>query len=109
MSIIGIPTHPKPTFYRISRLGAIFVVTLAAFALALHVRRTSGYPPMPVPSLSDFAFDAYEFGVVFQEIMIPLALIALFSGTDGFRRIVSGESTPRYRFQIFGGPSRRVV
>lgn len=94
--------HSRPALRRIALVSGVVLVTLATITWTLHVRLTSQYPPIPLPSLTDFRFDSYEFGVVFQEIMIPLALVSLLSGTDGFRRIVIGASTARDKLVLFG-------
>lgn len=94
--------HPTPVLRRIALVGGIVLATLVTIVWALHIRVISQYPPLPPLELADFGFDAYEFGVAFQEAMIPLALIALVSGTDGFRRIVSGASTVRDKLRLFG-------
>lgn len=92
----------RKAFHRIGMVSTIILVTLVTIAWTLHVRLASEYPPVRPPRPGDFGFDSYEFGVVFQELMIPLALIALFSATDGFRRIISGEAATRDRLCLYG-------
>jgi hypothetical protein len=101
----GIQQGPRPqasTLRRAAMVSGIVLATAATIAWTLCIRVHSEYPPIPRSSLVSFRFDAYEFGVVFQELAIPLALIALYSATGGFRRIVSGESTAGDRLQLYG-------
>ena len=83
-------------------VGAAALVTLAAFGLALYVRQVSELPPLSLADLTHFGFDPYAVGSAVQELIIPVALIYLFSSTALFRRIVSGETTPRDTLKLFG-------
>ncbi len=81
--------------------GIIILATLVTFALAAYTRQISGYPPLSLNDLIKSESGAYEFGVVFQELIIPLALIYLLSNTGAFRRIVSSETKPGDGFKLF--------
>lgn len=87
--------HPRPALRRIAAMSGIVFATLAITAWTVSIRLHSQHPAIRPLRPAGFRFHTYEFGVVFQEPAIPLALIALFSSTDSFRRIVSGESTAR--------------
>ena len=87
---------------RMFRGIVIVLLTLAALALALHARWVSEHPPLSWASLTTFHFDSYEIGVAIQELVVPIALIYLFSGTSLFRRVIAGERTPRNLLKWFG-------
>jgi hypothetical protein len=94
--------RPRPALGRVAAVSGIVFATLAIAAWTWFVRLRSQYPAMRRLRPTDFRFGAYEFGVVFQELAIPLALIALFSSADSFRRIVSRESTARDMRRLSG-------
>ncbi|RLC87503.1 MAG: hypothetical protein DRI79_08555 [Chloroflexi bacterium] len=89
---------------RIVHIGAAILVTLAAFALALHARRIMPTPPSPPPDeLTHLEFSPYWVGMLVQVAAVPLALIYLFSNTHLFRRAVVGPITPREGLKLFAG------
>jgi sensor histidine kinase YesM len=88
--------------HRIALVSIVGLLTLVVFAWALRVRQISEYPPLSPASLIDFDFDTYEIGVILQELLIPVALIYLLSGTGPFRRIVGGKAAPRDALKLFG-------
>jgi LytS/YehU family sensor histidine kinase len=82
--------------------GAVCLLTLLAFLGAMVSRRFSGHPPLPLTDLINLEFSAYEFGIVFQELFIPVAFVYLLSSTGVFRRVVGGNATQPDRFTFFG-------
>jgi LytS/YehU family sensor histidine kinase len=95
-------TLSKLTSPRIIRLGAILIVTLAAFALALYARWISEYPPLSLADLTHFEFDSYALGIAIQELAVPIVLVYIFSTTPLFRRVISGETMARDTLKLFG-------
>ncbi len=105
--------HSSATFRWIARIGAAILVTLAAFALASYSRQAlmaMGIPidpePEPSPQPDPFAalgFHPFEFGLVIQFIVVPIALIYLFSNTKLFRLVTGEQATPRDRAKFFAG------
>lgn len=93
---------PGSTTYRAARLGGLVVVTLVAFALALYTRQLSNLPPLALPDLVAFEFDAYSIGLAVQELAVPVVLIYIFSTTALFRRIINGEAIPGDALKLFG-------
>lgn len=93
---------PKLTLRWITLAGALVLVTLATFVLALYAHQVSEFPPLSLANMINSEFGAYEVGIVFQELLIPLALIYFLSNTGPFRRSVSGEAVPGDMFKIFG-------
>ena len=82
--------------------GAAVLVTLAAFALAWYARRISEFPPLSLADLTHFGFDPYVIGFAVQELVIPIALIYLFSSTALFRQVISGGAAPQAGLKLFG-------
>jgi LytS/YehU family sensor histidine kinase len=100
---MGIPSGwLKPWFRRATLIGVIGLLTLVVFAGALYARRASAYPRLSLPGLQAFAFGAYEMGVVFQELVIPLALVSLFSGAAFFQNLVERRASWQDRLELFG-------
>jgi LytS/YehU family sensor histidine kinase len=89
----------KPVSERLMKILAILGLTLVAFAWALY---SAGVPLASQPGLSPLKFDAYEFGVVFREIAVPLALIYLLSGTEVFQRSIRDQASSSDRWKLFG-------
>ncbi|MFQ5479628.1 MAG: sensor histidine kinase [Candidatus Binatia bacterium] len=94
--------HRKPVSRWMTLAGTVALATLAALVLALFARRVLEYPSLSLDSLTRFDFDLYVVGSTVQELIIPVALIYLFSSTALFRRVVSGETTPRDLLKLFG-------
>lgn len=96
-------SRPKPRSRRLTLVAAMALVTLAAFALAWQARhRVPDFPPLRLEELTDFGFDPYMIGYLFQSLVIPLALIYLISNTKVFRRAVVGEAVPGDSLKLFG-------
>ncbi len=91
-------------FRRLLLLGAAVLTTLAMLALALTARvHQADAPPLTLRQLTDFGFDPYVIGYVFQDAILPLGLLYLLSSTALFRRWVAGERAPGDAAKLFGG------
>ena len=56
-------------------------------------------------SLTHFHFDPYTLGLVVQELVIPVTLMFLISGTAVFGRLVNGVASSRDRWLLLGAMS----
>jgi hypothetical protein len=65
-------------------------------------RHFSRYPSLSLTDLINLEFGAYEFGIVFQELFIPVALVYLLSSLGFFRRVVGGKAIRRDKLTFFG-------
>jgi len=92
----------NPIIRRFILFGTMGLLTLAMVAMAFYTRQVAEYAPATVASLADIAFETYETGIVFQELVIPLALIYLISNTGPFRRSIGGETAPRDMLKLWG-------
>jgi LytS/YehU family sensor histidine kinase len=82
---------------------AVVVVTVAALLLAWLARqRLVPLPPLSLEELTDFAFDPYMLGYIFQAIAVPAALLYLFSNAAAFRRAIGGPPAEGFSWPLFG-------
>jgi LytS/YehU family sensor histidine kinase len=95
-------SEPTSRYRWIALIGAAALVTLAAFALALYARQlVPGLPPLTPAELPGFDFHPYWVGLLVQIIVVPVALIYLFSKTRLFLRVISGQVASRDTLKLF--------
>jgi len=95
-------SRPRTMSQRLTLVGAILLVTVIAFGLAMGARqiRTESLP-LSWEEVTAFEYDPYLIGYLFQGIVVPVVLIYLFSTTRVFRRIVSGKVERRDSLKLF--------
>lgn len=87
----------------IARVSAIVLITVGAFAWAFYVRRRLPSAPLSLDDLARVRFaNPYAAGVLIQSLVVPAALIFLFTGTPLFRRVVADQPGPRVDLKLFG-------
>ena len=102
MSKARIPTNNQSTTSRTTPLGAAALVTLATLALALYSRQLApDLPPLSLAELRGFEFHPYWVGLLVQIIVVPVALVYLFSNTRLFLRVISDQAAPRDALKLF--------
>jgi LytS/YehU family sensor histidine kinase len=89
-------SEPSARYHRGGLIGAAALVTLATLALALYARQlVPDLPPLTLAELPGFDFHPYWVGLLVQIIVVPVALIYLFSKTQLFLRVISGQVASR--------------
>ncbi|MCB8963080.1 MAG: histidine kinase [Ardenticatenales bacterium] len=77
---------------RLRRQGSILIATLLMLLLLSFLRWNFDLQPLEASLLAEnFDFEPYLFGVAFQELLVPIVLLFLFSRTPLFRRLVTSE------------------
>ncbi len=90
------------TPYRVKRVVAACLATVAAFALAFYSRSQFPWlPPLSLNALTDFGFDPYMVGYLFQGVVVQAALVFLASNTGVVRRVLTGEDRPGDDHKLF--------
>jgi len=75
---------------------------LVMLGLALHTRDYRRFGSVSLDELTRFRIDPFVIGVSVQILIVPIALVYLFSRTPVFRRLVSDESARRDGLKLFG-------
>lgn len=90
-----------PHAKRVHRLVLVGAATLGALALAWLARQRwpAGHP---FDELTKLAFDPYMLGYVFQSIVVPAALLYLFSNSRAFRRALAGPPEAGFSWPLLG-------
>ncbi len=95
-------SEPTSRYRWIASLGAAVLVTVIAFALALYARQlVPDLPPLTLAELPGFDFHPYWVGLLVQIVVVPVALIYLFSKTQLFLRVISDQPAPRDTLKLF--------
>lgn len=95
-------SEPASRYRWIAPISAAALVTLAALALALCARQVvPDLPPLTWAELPGLEFHPYWVGLLVQIIVVPVALIYLFSKTRLFLRLISGQVVSRDTLKLF--------
>ena len=82
-------------------LGGIAVLSLLQLGYLFYLRQQHGSGQPSRYSLSHFHVDPYTLGLVVQELVIPVTLMFLISGTAVFGRLVNTNATRRDKWLLF--------
>ena len=80
---------------------ALLGVALLQVGYLVYFRRTANLEPLQLSNFLTFEFNPYAIGIVVQEVVIPLALLSLLSGTAFFQRSVTGRGGARDKLWLF--------
>ena len=93
----------QPSRRTTALLGAALLTVTLAFVAAAYAK--TALPVYASPALkaewNALSIDPYFIGLLLQAIIVPAALIYLFSATPLFRRVVGREISPRDRLKLF--------
>lgn len=99
---IALLSEPASRYRWTALLGAAALVTAAAFALALYARQlTPDLAPLSLAELPGSEFHPYWVGLFVQIIVVPVALVYLFSNTRLFLRVISDQVASRDTLKLF--------
>jgi hypothetical protein len=85
--MIGSRVRPESVPQKMVLMAGALLATLAVLTVAWFARqRPVDLPPLTLDELTQFAFGPYLPGYIFQGIVVPAALLYLFSSTNVFRR-----------------------
>ena len=100
--MINTLSRPKSAPRRAVLVLTAIAVTLAFCGWALWVRLTAPEAiPLTWEALTDFEFNPYVFGYLFQSVIVPALFIYLLSTTALFHRAVSGKARPHDGLKLF--------